>query len=206
MDARPDQEEMGSDGWRSKRRRASRTWPPYCHSCPSLHKGPLAPCLWQRLWRLVFSQHWTKIRPICSPRWSCACIDTLRTTGYYPRNQGQDILGYQTVIPVYWTLFGDILGLSTWQFLSCGCLKIAPYNHINVTFWCMLTTQCIIFVRIPLNVTVHIRGYLCCNSPGLGPLLPQLRQFIGQWAVWGFSSSNVRLVASHSPKKCKFMS
>ena len=25
MDARPDQEEMGSDGWRSKRRRASRT-------------------------------------------------------------------------------------------------------------------------------------------------------------------------------------
>ena len=27
-------------GWRSKRRGASRTWPPYCHTCPSLHKGP----------------------------------------------------------------------------------------------------------------------------------------------------------------------
>ena len=38
--------------------------------------------LWQRLWRLVFSQHWTKIRPICSPRRSCACTDKLRTTGY----------------------------------------------------------------------------------------------------------------------------
>ena len=25
------------------------TWPQYCHSCPSLHKGPLAPCLWPRL-------------------------------------------------------------------------------------------------------------------------------------------------------------
>ena len=33
------------------------------------------------LW-LVFSQHWTKIRQICSPRWSCACTNTLRTTGY----------------------------------------------------------------------------------------------------------------------------
>ena len=25
----------------------------------------LAPCLWLRLWRLVFSQHRTKIRQIC---------------------------------------------------------------------------------------------------------------------------------------------
>ena len=109
MDGRPDQEEMDSDestnscrGWRSKRRRASRTWPPYCHTCPRLHKGqgstrsmsaqdctrvkgPLAPCLWPRLWRLVFFQHWTKIRPIGSPRQSCCCTDTLtvRTTGYY---------------------------------------------------------------------------------------------------------------------------
>ena len=38
--------------------------------------------LWPRLWRLVFSQHWTKVRPICSPRRSCACTDTFRTTGY----------------------------------------------------------------------------------------------------------------------------
>ena len=53
--------------WRSKRRRALRTWPPYCHTCPSLHKGQLAPCLWPRLRRLVFSQHLTKIRPICHP-------------------------------------------------------------------------------------------------------------------------------------------
>ena len=46
-----------------------------------------------RLWRAVFSQHWTKIRPICLPRRNCACIDTLRTTGYYP--------GISWVIPVY---------------------------------------------------------------------------------------------------------
>ena len=38
--------------------------------------------VWLRLWRLVFSQHFTKIRPICSPRRSCACTDTLRTTAY----------------------------------------------------------------------------------------------------------------------------
>ena len=25
------------------------------------------------------SQHWTKIRPICSPHWSCECTDKLRT-------------------------------------------------------------------------------------------------------------------------------
>ena len=31
--------------WRGKRRRASRTWPPYCHTCPRLHKGLLAPAL-----------------------------------------------------------------------------------------------------------------------------------------------------------------
>ena len=38
--------------------------------------------LWPRLWRLVFAQHWTKIRPMCSPRLSRACTYTLRTTGY----------------------------------------------------------------------------------------------------------------------------
>ena len=32
-------------GWRGKRRRASRTWPAYCHTCPRLHKGLLAPAL-----------------------------------------------------------------------------------------------------------------------------------------------------------------
>ena len=85
-----------SSCWRSKRRRASRTWPPYCHTCPSLHKpgkGRLAPCLWPRLWRLVFSQHWTKIRPICLPSRNCTCTDTLRITGYLPR--------ISWVIPVY---------------------------------------------------------------------------------------------------------
>ena len=53
--------------------------------------------LWQRLWRLVSSQHWTKmIRRTCSSltRRSCACTDTpLRTTGYYP--------GISWLIPVY---------------------------------------------------------------------------------------------------------
>ena len=35
-----------------------------------------------------------------------------------------DILGYPR-------LFGDILGLSTRLFLSCRCLRIAPYDHVN---------------------------------------------------------------------------
>ena len=39
----------------------------------------------------------------------------------------QDILGYPS-------LFGDILGLSTQQFLSCWGSRITPYNHMNVTF------------------------------------------------------------------------
>ena len=86
MDARPDEEKIEQAIKKilqpSNRRRASRTWPPYRHSCPSVHKGRLAPCLWLKLWRLVFSQHWTKIRPICSLRRSCACTDTLRTTGF----------------------------------------------------------------------------------------------------------------------------
>ena len=86
--------------WRGKRRRASRTWPPYCHTCPRLHKDMLAPVLhvfgrgYGGHWRLVSSQHWTKIRPICSPRLSCTCTYTrLRTTGYYP--------WISWVIPVY---------------------------------------------------------------------------------------------------------
>ena len=102
MDARPDQEEMGQakpstnscSCWTSKRRRASRAWPPNCHTCPRLHKGLLAPYLWPRLWRLVFFQHWTKIRPTCSPRRSCTCTNKLRTV----------------TNPGYPILFGDILG------------------------------------------------------------------------------------------------
>ena len=49
---------------------------------PGLYKGLLAPCLWQKLWRLVCSQHWMKVRQICSPHRSCVCTDMLRTTGY----------------------------------------------------------------------------------------------------------------------------
>ena len=51
--------------------------------CDALPAAAILHLLWPRLWRLVFkfSQHWTKIRPICSPRRSCACTDTLRTTG-----------------------------------------------------------------------------------------------------------------------------
>ena len=37
-----------------------------------------------------------------------------------------DILGYPS-------LFGDILGLSTRQLLSCRCSRIAPHNSMNVT-------------------------------------------------------------------------
>ena len=116
-DARPDLEEMEQainkfpqqlecSDWRSKRKRALRTWPPYCHTCPSLHKGPLAPCLWLRLWRLVFSQYWTKIRPICSSRRSCACTCTLRTTGYYP--------GISWIIPVYSVI--SLVNMQVWPF------------------------------------------------------------------------------------------
>ena len=54
MDARHDQKSSTNScsGWISKRRRVSRTWPPYCHCCPSLHKGPLASCLWHTRHRL----------------------------------------------------------------------------------------------------------------------------------------------------------
>ena len=106
---RPDQD-SGGDGASHQqipaavgaRRRASRAWQPYYHTCPRLHKVQLAPCLWQRRWRLVFSQHWTKIRPICSPRWSCACTDTL-TVAQDHMLLTRDILGYPN-------LFIDILG------------------------------------------------------------------------------------------------
>ena len=102
MDARPDAEEIMEIEQATNKflqllekqeKRASRTWPPYCYSCPSLslHTCPLALYLWQRPeameghWRLVFSQHLTKIRQICSPSGpsqSCAFTNTLRTTGY----------------------------------------------------------------------------------------------------------------------------
>ena len=62
--------------------------------------------LWQRLWRLVFSQHWTKmIRPICLTRRSCACTDTLRLTA------GQDhrLLSRARDILAYPSIFGNIL-------------------------------------------------------------------------------------------------
>ena len=36
-------------------------------SKPAQWSARSRPCLWPRLWRLIFSQHWTKIRPICSP-------------------------------------------------------------------------------------------------------------------------------------------
>ena len=42
------------------------------------------------------------------------------------------------------------------------------------------------------------------SSPGLGPPLPLARQFIGQSEA--FLSSNARLAAGHSQKKCKFLS
>ena len=35
--------------------------------------------LWLRLWRLVISQHWTKIRLICSPQQDRAVIHSLRS-------------------------------------------------------------------------------------------------------------------------------
>ena len=68
-------------GWRKKKRRASRTWPLYCPSCPSLHKVPFAPCPWPTRSRQVFSQRWIKIPPICSFCRSFGCTDTLRITG-----------------------------------------------------------------------------------------------------------------------------
>ena len=69
-----------------------------CHSCPCLHKGLPAPYLWPRLWRLVFSQHWTVDKDkadMFTPceTLSCAFTNTLRTTGYSP--------WISWVIPVY---------------------------------------------------------------------------------------------------------
>ena len=59
-------------------------WPshPTVTHAQASHKGRLAPCLLPKLWRLVFSQHWMKTRPTGSPRRSCACTNTLRTTCY----------------------------------------------------------------------------------------------------------------------------
>ena len=53
--------------------------------------------LWPKLWRLVFTQHWTKIRTICSPCRSCACTNTFRTTDYKP--------GISWVVPVYLVIY-----------------------------------------------------------------------------------------------------
>ena len=97
MDARPDQEEMGQANNKFLQRlerqekKGFKELASLLSHLPKTAQGSARP--WQRLWRVVFSQHWTKIRPICSPRRSCACTDTLRTTGYYP--------GVWWVIPVY---------------------------------------------------------------------------------------------------------
>ena len=91
MDARPDQEEMEQaiskflqllekqekKGFKDQASEAT----PLLH-LPEPAQGSSCSILWRRLWRLVFSQYWTKIRQICSPSWSCSCSDTLRTTGY----------------------------------------------------------------------------------------------------------------------------
>ena len=88
MDARPDQEEMEQA---------------IDKFLQLLEKQEKKKGLKHLQWRLVFSQHWTKIRPICSPRQSCACTNTLRTTGYYYLLVTRGILGYPS-------LLGDILG------------------------------------------------------------------------------------------------
>ena len=74
MDARPYQEDMKQAinkilqqlEKQEKKCFKDLTLAPYCSTCPSLHKGLLDSCLWQRLWKLVFYQQWMKIRPICS--------------------------------------------------------------------------------------------------------------------------------------------
>ena len=102
MDARPDQEEMEQainkflQLLEKQEKKGFKDLATLLSHLPKTAQGsarPGAPCLWQRLWRAVFSQQWTKSRPICSPRRSCTCTDTLRTKGYYP--------GISWVIPVY---------------------------------------------------------------------------------------------------------
>ena len=102
MDARPDQEEMGQainkflERLEKQEKKGFKDLAALLSHLPKTAQGlacPGAPYLWPRLGRLVFSQHWTKVRQICSPSQSCSCTDMLRTTGNYPR--------ISWVIPVY---------------------------------------------------------------------------------------------------------
>ena len=75
-------------------------------------------CLWQRLWRLVFSQHWTKIRPICYPVW---IVSVLTRSG--PQFTDQKYPGLSQFIWWYpWPVNPTILVLlllensSIWQY------------------------------------------------------------------------------------------
>ena len=60
----------------------------------------------------------------------------------------RDILGYPS-------LFGNIHGLSTRQFLSCCSSRIAPHNRMKVTFLVYADNT---VYQILLKVTVQIRG------------------------------------------------
>ena len=77
-------------GWRSKRKglqgpdHSTVTVAQACHSCPSLssqHKGPLAPCLWQRLW--IMELYW---RP-CQGRYAGCGVHL--SSGGGPSRQGR---------------------------------------------------------------------------------------------------------------------
>ena len=114
--------------WRGKRRRSSRTWPPHCHTYPRLHKGLLAPALHVcgRLWRALEAGFVPALDKDQAYMFTPSELRLYRHA-QDRRLLSRDILGY----PI---LFGNILGLSTGQFLSCRGSRIAPYNRMNVTF------------------------------------------------------------------------
>ena len=121
---------------------------------------------------------------------------------HIPESSPQDLLrtplrtrGYQSgiswVIPVY-------LVISLACQLDDSC-PVAARESLHTTvgkflFLCMLTTQCIKFVL------VQIRGLSRWQQSRARPTASAGTPIYR--AVWGFSSSIARLVASHSPKKC----
>ena len=91
----------------------------------------------------------------------------------------RDILGYPNLFK-----FDDILGLSTRRFLSCRVSRIAPFDRMNVAFLLYADNAVYQTCTPTVKSTVErYRDYFCGSSPGLGPPLPLLRQFIGHWAV-----------------------
>ena len=91
MDARPDKEEMEQainnflQRLEKQEKRGFKDLATLLSQLPNLAQGSARSMSVAEAMEAGFPkffQHWTKIRPICSPSLSSSCTDTLRTTGY----------------------------------------------------------------------------------------------------------------------------